>query len=371
MEDGELFGVSLDISHDGRYFLAGAYFHSSSVPIAGRVELIDTDLEQSVDVLGLSENDAFGFSVSMSGDADTNGAIRTSDGILEVLDRDFNIEQEINPRLVSFTTVFKISGDGNWLVIAGDEMLGNSGITLKAKVYRFDEASNKFVPFGGDIEIETVDDFGNYNVDISDDGSVFVVTTIGDMMEFDQVGSFWAYERDPPSTGYVQLGDRMVSGSEDDGFGQAVEIAVTDQSEMIVAVGIPADGKVVVYMFEQDNDAWIVYSEINAGEEYNSNAEFGYSLSLSKNAGRLLVGARCFVGLSTDGCDGAAQAFDFVNGTAMPVGSILGGPEYSFFGEAVALSADGNTFIVGAPEDCTELDCPGSVYLFEAEIVAS
>eukprot|EP00977_Amphora_coffeiformis_P001504 scaffold294_cov221-Amphora_coffeaeformis.AAC.60 len=373
-EDGELFGVSLSLSDDGSYFLAGAYEYSEEFISGGRIELINHEDGTGIEALGQAENDAFGFAVSMSGDAETNCAIRTSDGVLEIFDGDFNLRQEIDAGLVSFTSVFQTSRDGNWIVIAGDEIVGGSEndiagpeVILKAKVYEFQEVYARFVQYGGDIEIETVAPFGSYMIDITDDGSAFVVSTIGDMQEFNQVGSYWAFGRDDEGKGYSLLGDRMISSDRDDGFGQTVQIVVTESDDLMTAVGIPMFGRVVIFTYS--GTEWDVYAEIDAGVEFNSDAEFGYAISLNENGSRLLVGARCFASESSGGCDGAVQTFDLKNGEARPVGSILAGPEYSFFGEAVSMSADGTTFAVGAPEDCLDLDCPGSVYLFEAELV--
>jgi len=373
-EDGELFGVSLSLSDKGTYFLAGAYEYSAEFIGGGRIELISHKDGTGVEALGRAENDAFGFDVSMSGDAATNCAIRTTDGVLEIFDIDFNLRQEIDAGLVPFTSVFQTSRDGNWIVIAGDEIVSGSEneitgleVVLKAKVYEFQEDLSQFVQYGSEIEVETVSPFGSYMIDVTDDGSAFVLSTIGDMEEFNQIGSYWAFGRNDEDRGYSVLGDRMISSDRDDGFGQSVQIVVTESDDLIIAVGIPMLGRVVIFTYS--GAEWEVYTEIDAGEEFNADAEFGYAISFNEHGSRLLVGARCFASESSGGCDGAVQAFDLKNGEAYPVGSILAGPAYSFFGEAVSMSADGITFAVGAPEDCLDLDCPGSVYLFEAEFL--
>lgn len=58
----ELFGVSLSASGNGRFFLVGAYSHSSVVDGGGRIELIDLEDESGevIEALGTAENDAYG-----------------------------------------------------------------------------------------------------------------------------------------------------------------------------------------------------------------------------------------------------------------------------------------------------------------------
>ena len=205
-------------------------------------------------------------------------------------------------------------------------------------------------------------------VDITDDGSAFIVSAIGDMLEFSQVGTVWVFERNDESETYTLLGEQIVSSDTDDGFGQSVGIKVTDNDDLMVVVGIPTIGRVTVFLYDNEK-GWEESTVIDAGSEFNADSEFGYAISLSEYGRRIVVGARCYAQGSSDGCDGAVQVFDILGGgiNAVSVGSILAGPSYSFFGEAVALSADGSTFVVGAPEDCLGSDCPGSVYLFEGE----
>ena len=365
-EDGELFGVSLSISDDGNTFLAGAYEHSSEFSSGGRIEMIDTKFELGIEALGQADNDAFGFSVSMSGNTETVAAIRTSDGVLEVFDENFDLRQEIDAGFVSFTAVFRVSRDGNWIVIAGDEQIDSRKNAMKAKVYQFDEKSLLFVQYGNDIEIQMNSDFGSYMIDTTDDGSQFVVTAIGDM-QFSQTGSFWVFERKDSPEKYVLMGEQVVSKATNDGFGQAVNIAVTDDDEVIVAIGIPFEGRVVVFMYT--DGSWVVHVEIDASPEYNPDSDFGYAVSLSRNGSRIAIGARCYAEPSSDGCDGAVQAYDIIGQKIFPAGSILAGPPFSFFGEAVAISSDGNAIAVGAPEDCIDSECSGSVYLFVAREV--
>lgn len=303
------------------------------------------------------------FSVSMSDDANVIAALRTSTGVLDILARDMTVQQEIQPALLSSTSVFQVSGDGNWLVIAGDEFVSDSEVLLKAKIYQFDMTTSRFEQFGEDIDIRSSAQSSTYSIDMANDGSVVVVGST------DTFGSFWVFERD--GNGYSPLGDRIDSEVEDDGFGQSVEIAVTDADDLIVAVGIPFDGRVAVFVF--NGITWVVDVEIEADAVYNFDSDFGYDVSLNQNGSLLLVGARCFVvgsenGGSDDGCDGAAQVFQLSRGNAASLGGIIAGPAFSFFGEAVAFSADGSSFAVGAPEDCVEADvCPGAVYFFQAQ----
>ena len=120
-------------------------------------------------------------------------------------------------------------------------------------------------------------------------------------------------------------------------------------------------------MYKYQSDSWALAAQIQAGSEYNTDADFGYAVAMNRNGSRIVVGARCYAEGDSDGCDGAVQAFEISGGTVRPFGPILRGNSWSFFGEAVAMSAQGNIIAVGAPEDCLDYGCSGSVYMFTAE----
>jgi len=60
------------------------------------------------------------------------------------------------------------------------------------------------------------------------------------------------------------------------------------------------------------------------------------------------------------------QIFEYTAGPGwQPLGQIIAGFADSYFGEAVDCDADCNVIAVGAPEDCGDDGCGGSVYVFE------
>jgi hypothetical protein len=356
------------MSSDGSIVLAGAYENSQGATTGGRVDRIDTTIAEAVSSFGFEEDDSIGFGTSISGDASLSVVLRTSDGVLEIRDDSLDLLQEIGTDLEVSTSVFKLSRDGNWLVVVGDEFVDDTTIVLKAKIYEFDSGS--FSQFGSDFDIETSEIFGTFQVDIIDDGSVIAITQVGDMSEVGQIGSFRTISRDDENQRYTSLGSVVVSDTTDDDFGQAVELAITEDGKLIAALGIPEPQEVALYLYDETVGDWVLYGDgiIEAGDEYVVGSAFGYDLAFDETGKRLLVGARCFNGSGGDDCDGAVQAFDVNEGQPTLLGNILAGPSggNSFFGESVAMSADGNIIAVGAPEDCVDDVCAGSVWVFEA-----
>lgn len=369
VEDQELFGASVDLSSDGNIVLAGAWQYNDVATRAGRVDRIDTATNEVDSTFGFEAEDAIGFGTSISGDASLSVVLRSSDGVLAILDDNLTLQQEIGTGLETSTSVFKLSRDGIWLVVVGDEFVDDDTIVLKAKIYEFDSGS--FTQFGSDVDIETSAIFGSFQVDMTDDGSVIAITQIGDLAEVGQVGSFRTIARDDDNQEYGPLGSVVLSETTDDDYGQDVELAITDDNRLIAAVGIPELQEVALYLFDETEGDWVLYGDgvILAGDEYVDGSEFGSALAFDENGKRLLVGSRCYNGSGGDTCDGAVQAFDLTEGQATLLGSILEGPSGAngFFGESVAMSADGNVIAVGAPVECVAADeCAGSVYVFEA-----
>ena len=66
-----------------------------------------------------------------------------------------------------------------------------------------------------------------------------------------------------------------------------------------------------------------------------------------------------------DSCRGAAQVFEHDGTEWVALGEIIAGFADSYFGEAVDCNEDCNIIAVGAPEDCGDDGCGGSVYVFE------
>lgn len=127
---------------------------------------------------------------------------------------------------------------------------------------------------------------------------------------------------------------------------------------MRVAVGSPAGaGKVEV--FEYQADGW---QQLGGPMSINSSRVSGYSTDISADGNRVIVGA---IGSNSSSAPGAVAVFDF-DGTSwsspfQEVTGLLG----EVFGWSVSLSADGETFAVGAPGNDDGGNDQGKVEVYE------
>jgi hypothetical protein len=189
-----------------------------------------------------------------------------------------------------------------------------------------------------------------YAVALSADGNTLAVSGGGAVYLFQYDGQTWSQQA------YVKPSD-----TEARGFGWAVSLSADGNT---LAVGAP--GKVAlaysgeVYLFRFDGTSWAQRAHIKA-----SNTEatdfFGSTVALSADGNTLAVGARqedsSATGINGDQTDNSAQnagavyLFRFDGTSWAQQAYIKASNRGGWFGQAVALSADGNTLAVGASSE--------------------
>jgi hypothetical protein len=139
-------------------------------------------------------------------------------------------------------------------------------------------------------------------------------------------------------------------------FGWSVALSADGNTAIVGAVGASSlAGYAAVYRFT--NGSWGSASPLTSTA--GASAFFGYYVALSADGNTALVGA---MGASSN--DGYAAVYRFTNGTwgsASPLTSTAGASAQ--FGQSVALSTDGNTALVGAPLSSSS-DGYAAVYRF-------
>ena len=190
--------------------------------------------------------------------------------------------------------------------------------------------------------------FFGFSVALSTDGNTAL---IGADTNANNSGAAWVFTR---SGGvWSQQGPKLTGGGATTGarFGSSVALSGDGNTALI---GGPFDGTAgAVWVFTRAGSTWTqqggALTGIGAGAA--SGAEFGASVALSTNGKMALVGAPS----SASGV-GAAWAFTRANGTLSPVGSgspLVGVGEIppGQFGSSVALSQDGVTALIGGSGD--------------------
>jgi hypothetical protein len=185
------------------------------------------------------------------------------------------------------------------------------------------------------IDITTTDGAFGYDVALSGGGQRIVVgafsTANGTTRVYERVGNSW-----------TQVGQDLIGEAADDRAGQAVDINAAGTR---IAVGAylndgvaPAAGHVRV--FDLVGSTWTqVGTDIDGG---GNSWGSGYSLALSADGSRLVVGAP-----GVNSLNGRVRVYEYAAGAWTLLGSTLSGGNE--FGSAVDISADGTTIAASFP----------------------
>jgi len=180
-------------------------------------------------------------------------------------------------------------------------------------------------------------------VALSADGSTAAVSGTGDN---NNTGAVWIYTR----TGgvWTQQGSKLVGTGGSGAPLQGSSISLSSDGNTLAEGGVADSANVgATWVFTRTGTTWTQQGAKLVGTGYVNSAAQGDSVSLSGDGNTLLVGGFFDT-------PGAAWLFGRSGGTWSQLGGKLvgtGGAGNSFQGQAVALSADANTAIVGGPGD--------------------
>jgi len=174
-----------------------------------------------------------------------------------------------------------------------------------------------------------------------------------------RLGAAWVFTRS--GTGWAPQGAKLTGGEEESGearFGRAVALSANGETAL---VGAPRDGgrSGAVWVFTRTGSTWTPQAKLT-GEGESGDSWFGRSVALSADGNTALVG-----GYVEHDNTGAVWVFTRSGSTWSQQGAkLLGGAEESAggkFGWSVALSGDGETALIGAPGDGGKL---GAAWVF-------
>jgi hypothetical protein len=179
-------------------------------------------------------------------------------------------------------------------------------------------------------------------VAISSDGNTVI---LGGILDNDDLGAAWVFTRSGST--WSQQGAKLVpnnpaGGSTD--FGQSVALSADGNTALI---GGENDGGFVgaAWVFVRSGSAWTQQTKLTGGGE-QGNADFGHSVALSSDGNTALVG-----GPADNNGAGAAWVFTRSGSTWAQQTEIAPTVSIDNVGRSVALSGDGNTALIGAPQD--------------------
>jgi len=212
----------------------------------------------------------------------------------------------------------------------------------------------------------SLDSFGAA-VALSDDGATALVGAETDGA--DNAGSVAVFVRD----GYSWVRRTRLRAAETDAgdrFGSSVALSADGE---VAVVGAPGDedpngrNAGAAYVFESGDGDWHQRAALGAADG-GAGDEFGSAVALSSDGTTVLVGA--LHDADPNGRQaGSAYVFDVADGDWRQTAKLVPGDGDSkdTFGWSVALSGDGATAVVGAPDDeDPNRDAAGSAYVFDA-----
>jgi len=211
-------------------------------------------------------------------------------------------------------------------------------------------------------------------VALSADGNTAVIGApqenglIGGVWIYDRVQGAWTQSAHLVGTGAVPTPYSGPNGSIVYIVAQGTSVALSADGNTAI-VGGPADNGNLgaAWVFVRTNGVWTQQGDklVGAGAVGSSSSQ-GYSVALSADGNTALVGGYC-----DDNCNGAVWVFVQVNGIWTQQGAKLVGTGETFsvagnaqMGHSVALSADGNTAIAGGFWDN---DFIGAAWVFVQE----
>jgi FG-GAP repeat len=187
-------------------------------------------------------------------------------------------------------------------------------------------------------------------VALSTDGNTALIGGINDA----NVGAAWVFTR--ASGKWTQQGNKLTGGIEETGsgrFGKSVALS-GDGSEALVGAYFDSGSIGAAWAFKRSGSTWSHDGKKLTGAGEEGFAQFGFSVALSFDGKTALVGGPADEGSTKEAMAGAAWGFGngstgwTAEGSKLTSGGAKGVGE---LGTSVALSAEGNTALVGAPGD--------------------
>jgi len=350
----DMFGESISMSQDGTIIAIGAQFNDNLNGInSGQVRVFrlvngNTWAQIGNEINGEGTNHRFGVCVSLS----SNGQVLAVGSHLAEGYGKVKVFSNINDNWVqlgddlngtvngeNFGQFLSISADGTKLAVGSPGFNGNGNYSGAARVFGYN--LNSWTQLGTTILGDFPFDYAGCGVSISGDGmSLAVGARMNDTNGTDSgLTKVYSYN----SGNWELKGSPIYGESAGDLSGVGVSLSFDGNT---LAIGASAnDGFGIdsghVRIFKFDSGIWLQLGENIEGYE---NSNFGYNLSLSADATKLIVGA-----YNSDFSSGFAKIYYFDSVDWQQLGSnILAELQYDNCGFDVSISPDGSKVAVGS-----------------------
>ncbi len=231
----------------------------------------------------------------------------------------------------------------SWLSLEGRRLLVHvdaAGARYPLRIDPFVQDGEKLTGSGESGEGR----FG-YSVALSAEGTTALIGGPGDN---GFVGAAWVFTRSGST--WTQQGSKLTGTEESGGAGFGYSVALNAEGNFAL-IGAPYDHEDLgaAFVFTREGSTWSQQGEKLTGDaeggKESGEGEFGYSVALSGNATTALI-----AGPFDDGFTGATWVFTRSESTWTQQGPKLtgtGGEDVASFGGSVALSENGETALIG------------------------
>lgn len=201
---------------------------------------------------------------------------------------------------------------------------------------------SQFSQIGQDIDGVTSDQSG-YSLSLNSSGDRIVVGGFSNSSVANNNGVARMYEYD--GSMWVQMG-QDIYGAANDVLGNSVAMDDAGGRVVIAKLGnVSQSGAVEVY--EYNGNSWDLLGQTILAEEW---AElFGYSVAISANGNRIVVGAAATDAGTPNG--GSARVYEFNGSNWVQIGQDIYGLFNEMFGSAVSIDPTGGVIAVGGPNE--------------------
>jgi FG-GAP repeat len=360
------FGVIVALSADGNTALVGGWYDNSqqgAVWVFTRTGGVWSQQGPKLTGGGETEGGGFGTSVALSADGDTALIGGPGDngekGAAWVFTRSGSTWAQQGEKLTGggetgnawFGYTVALSGDGNTALIGG--WLDNN---WKGAAWVFTRSGSTWAQQGEKLTGagETEGGMFGTNVALSADGDTALIggwndeNVLAGYKDYSGKGAAWVFTRS--GSAWTQQGPKLTGGGEagEGKFGTIVALSA-DGDTALIGGWNDDHSKGAAWVFTRTGSTWAQQGEKLTGGGETGEGRFGVSVALSADGDTALIG-----GLDDNGARGAVWLFTRTGATWTQQGEKLtGGGEAGEgeFGTNVALSADGDTALVGAWRD--------------------
>jgi IPT/TIG domain len=301
----------------------------------------------------LEHEGAFGSSVAIS--ADGNTAVVSSPGVngetgaAWIFTRSGESWSQQGAKLTGieagpearFGESVALSSDGNTALIGGPGVNGEAGAAWVFTRSGSTWAQGPKLTGGGETGAAQ---FG-VGVALSGDGNTAL---IGSGLDNGRVGAVWVFTRS--GSNWAQQGAKLTGAGESGtgGFGDNVALS-SDGNTALVGGAVDNEGVGAAWVLTRSGESWTQQGAKLTGAGEGGKGLFGSSVALSGDGNTALIGAG-----NDNGGAGGAWVFTRSGSLWSQQGEKLTGAGESGesgFGRSVALSANGNTALIGGPAD--------------------